>query len=274
MNDIWIDTRGEGSEVLLIAGLSDPAEAWTEQLEGLSESWRVTAFDNRGAGRTPLPDGPLTMASMADDAADVIQAIGADSVHVCGFSGGSMIAQELALRHPEVVRSLVLLSTFAEPDAYFRAVAESWRRLVQNATDDRAMLEDFLVWIYTARAQEEGLVARVIDEILEFPHPQSTEAFVAQLDAILGHSAYDRLPQIDAPTLVLAGDEDITTPARLGRVVADRIPGALFEVMPGEAHQPFQESPAAFNERVERFWRAVEAREPQLAASSAPPPRL
>jgi pimeloyl-ACP methyl ester carboxylesterase len=264
--ELWIDTRGNGSDVLLIAGLSDPAEAWTEQLEGLSGSWRVTAYDNRGSGRTPLPDGPMTTATMADDAAAVIRAVGADSVHVCGFSGGSAIAQELALRYPDAVRSLVLMSTYAEPDAYFRATFESWRRLARNASDERAMLEDFFLWIYTARAHASGLVAQLIDETLAFPHPQSTEAFLAQIDALVNHSAYDRLPQIDVPTLVLAGGDDITTPPRLGRIVADRIPGARFEVMPGEAHQPFQESPVAFNERVERFWRAVEAQSGRRAA--------
>jgi pimeloyl-ACP methyl ester carboxylesterase len=258
MNDIWIDTRGDGPDVLLIAGLSDPAEAWEAQLEGLSGAWRVTAYDNRGTGRTPLPDGPLSLATMADDAAAVIRATGADDVHVCGFSGGSAIAQELALRHPELVRSLVLMSTWARTDAYFTAMTTAWRRMAENATDERAMLEDFFIWIYTARAHEDGTVTEIIDETIAFPHPQSPEAFVRQLDAFVEHDAYDRLPQIAAPTLVLAGSEDITTPPRLGRTVAERIPGALFEVMPDEAHQPFQESPVDFNARVQAFWRSVD----------------
>jgi pimeloyl-ACP methyl ester carboxylesterase len=102
-------------------------------------------------------------------------------------------------------------------------------------------------------------VKEVIDEALAYPHPQTTEAFLAQLDAFVNHDSHDRIDGIAVPTLVLSGAEDITTPSRLGRVVAERIPGARFEVLPGEAHQPFQESPRDFNARVDAFWQSIEA---------------
>ena len=82
------------------------------------------------------------------------------------------------------------------------------------------------------------------------------EAFQRQLDAFMTHDTLDRLAQ-----LVVAGELDIATPPRLGRVVADRIPGAQLAVLPGAAHQRFQETPAEFNDRVDGFWRQVEAQE-------------
>ena len=85
---LWFEQRGAGPDVLLIAGLSDPLEAWQAQLDGFAGSRRVTAFDNRGAGRTPLPDAPLTVPAMADDAAAVLRAAGVARAHVVGFSGG------------------------------------------------------------------------------------------------------------------------------------------------------------------------------------------
>jgi pimeloyl-ACP methyl ester carboxylesterase len=97
---LWVDDRGDGHPVLLIAGLGDPAEAWELQLESLSDHYRTIAFDNRGVGRSPLPETALTVPSMADDAAAVLDGLRIDRAHVAGFSGGSLIAQELALRHP------------------------------------------------------------------------------------------------------------------------------------------------------------------------------
>ena len=94
-------------------------------------------------------------------------------------------------------------------------------------------------------------------EALAFPHRQTVEAFQAQVDACLAHDTAGRLAQIAAPTLVLAGELDIVVPPRFGRMVAAEIPHARFEVLPGEAHQPFQERPAEFNARVDAFWREV-----------------
>jgi pimeloyl-ACP methyl ester carboxylesterase len=252
--------RGAGPDVLLLAGLGDSLEAWEPQLVGLSDRYRLTALDNRGAGRTPLPDGTLTVPLMADDAAAALGSLGIRSAHVAGFSGGSAIAQELALRHPGLVRSLVLMSTYARPDAYFRAMARAWRQMVETAPDERAMLESFYLWVYTRRAHDDGTVAAMIEDALAFPHPQSAEAFLAQLDAFVAHDTLERLDGIAVPTLVLAGGDDIATPPALCRAVADRIPGALFETMEGEAHQPFQEVPDRWNRRVDAFWREVERR--------------
>jgi pimeloyl-ACP methyl ester carboxylesterase len=255
---LWVERRGDGPDVLLIGGLSDPAESWQFQLDGLADRYRLTAFDNRGAGRTPLPEGPLSVEGMADDAAALLRALGVTRTHVAAFSGGSKIAQELAIRHPDLVRSMVVVSTWTRLDRYTRSVTDFLGWLADVAPSERAMLEAFFVWIYTARAHNDGTVAQIIDEALAYPHPQSPQAFKAQLEAFVAHDSTGRLGQIAAPTLVVAGGLDIMTPARLGRVVAEGIPGAEFVVLPEEAHQPFQERPEEFNSLVDAFWREVE----------------
>jgi pimeloyl-ACP methyl ester carboxylesterase len=116
------------------------------------------------------------------------------------------------------------------------------------------------VGVYTPRAHADGTVGQLVDEALAFLHKQSVEAFQAQVDVCLGHDTEDRLPEIAAPTLVLSGEFDIIMPPRVRRSVAAGIPNARFDVMSGEAHQPFQEVPDEFNARVEAFWRQIEAR--------------
>ncbi|MEU4548389.1 alpha/beta fold hydrolase [Nonomuraea dietziae] len=193
---MWVERRGRGPDVLLIAGLSDPAEAWQAQLDGLADRYRLIAFDNRGAGRTPLPQGPLSVPLMADDAAALLRALDVPAA----------------------------------------------------------------LWVYTPRAHADGTVERMIEEALAFPHQQSVEAFQRQFEAFETHETLDRLPEIAVPTLVLAGEIDRATPPLLGREVAEGISGAVFEVLAGEAHQPFQEVPDEFNARVDAFWREVDGR--------------
>ena len=138
---LWVDDRGDGPPILLIAGLGDPAEAWTFQQEGLSSRYRTIAFDNRGVGRSPLPDTPLTVAGMADDAATILDELGIDRADIVGFSGGSVTAQELAIRHPDRVKSLVLMGTFGKADRYFDAVVRMFTWMMDLAPDPHAFLE-------------------------------------------------------------------------------------------------------------------------------------
>ena len=216
--ELWTERRGQGPDVLLIAGLGDPAEAWQPQLDGLSDRFRLTAFDNRGAGRTPLPKGRLSAATMADAAA-LLRALEVSSAHVAGFSIGSAIAQELALRHPELIRSLVLMSTYARPDALWRSQLNFWRWLAEVAPRERSFFEAFFTWVYTPRAHADGTVGQIIEEALAFPYQQSVDAFQAQVDVCLTHDTEDCLKEIGAPTLVLSGELDIILPPRFGRSV-------------------------------------------------------
>jgi pimeloyl-ACP methyl ester carboxylesterase len=258
--EIYVDQVGQGPDVLLIGGLGDTVESWQFQLEGLADRYRLTAFDNRGAGRTAVPEGPATSAAMADDAAGVLRALEISSAHVAGFSMGSAIAQELAIRHPELVRSLVLQSTYARADALFRAQLEFWRWLPEAAPSERAFFEAFFTWVYTPRAHADGTVSEIVEDAMAFPHQQSVEAFQAQVDACLTHDTTGLLSQISVPVLALASEYDIILPPRVGRAVAAEIPGARYELLDGEAHQPFQEIPEKWNAHVDSFWREVEGR--------------
>jgi pimeloyl-ACP methyl ester carboxylesterase len=259
--DIWTDQVGQGPDVLLIGGLGDTVESWQFQLDGLLDRYRLIAFDNRGAGRTVMPDGPVSVEIMADDAAELLRAVDVSPAHVAGFSGGSIIAQELALRHPDLVHSLVLQSTWPVMDPYLRQWARFIQWLVAVAPSERAFLEGFYLAIYTARAHNDGSVGRIIDEVLAFPHKQSAEDVQRFLDAFTDHDTTARLPRITAPTLVLAGGRDMTARPSLGRAVAAGIPNARFEVMEEEAHQPFQEVPDEWNSRVDAFWRDIATRD-------------
>jgi pimeloyl-ACP methyl ester carboxylesterase len=271
--DIWTEQVGQGPDVLLVGGAGDTVESWQFQLDGLRGRYRLIAFDNRGAGRTAMPSVPVTVGAMADDAAAVLDGLGIRSAHVAGFSGGSIAAQELALRRPDLVRSLVLQGTWARPDAYLRAWLRFAGWLAATAPGRREFLEGFFLDIYTPRAHEDGTVAAFVDDVLAFPYEQSAEDLRHYLDALVDHDTTERLPQITAPTLVLAGSIDLVGRPDRARVVAELIPGAVLEVQDGEAHQPFQEVPDRWNARVHAFWQEVEARGVEARGASMPAPR-
>jgi pimeloyl-ACP methyl ester carboxylesterase len=204
---------------------------------------------------------------MAEDAAAVVRSLDAGPAHVAGFSMGGAIAQELALRHPSLVRSLVLNGTYSWPDVYFRRMVSSWIRLLETATSERELLETFYLWVYTRRAHDDGSVERYIDEMMATPLAQGAEEFLATCRALVDWPGVaGRLAAVSAPALVIVGDEDRACPPRLSRALAAELPDAELVVLPGEAHQPFQEVPERWNAVVGDFWRRVEEGELGRAA--------
>ena len=255
--DLHYLQAGEGHDVLLLCGLGDDVTAWNGQFDPFSERYRVTVVDNRGVGRSSLPDGEFTVSDMAQDAIALCDAIGIGPAHVMGFSMGGAIAQELAIARPGLTRSLVIVGSWAYSDRLFRTFIESSAYFAGIADDDRAFLMYFLASTYSKAVFDDGRIDAFCDAALNNPYPQSTEAFQRTARAILDHDTRDRLGAIAVPTLVLHGEEDVICPPRHSREIASLIPGAKLVGVPEQAHQPFQEDPAAFNETVQQFWSSL-----------------
>ncbi len=232
---IYWESRGEGEPVLFIMGMAFSLDMWFRVSSHAAQSYRCILFDNRGAGRSDAPKGLFTIAGMADDAAAVLEAAGAESAHVLGASMGGMIAQELALRRPEMVRSLTLGCTHCgwlwsklPRWRVFRAV---WR--TRRAAPERALevLDGHLYHPRTAAAVIEE------DRVLRLRHLPSARGYRNQILAVmLWPGSRWRLSRLRIPTIVIHGADDPLIPAENGRALAKLIPGAKLEVVHACSH--------------------------------------
>lgn len=250
---LWIEQRGSGPDLVLLCGLGDTHQAWAHQLQSLAGRFRLTAIDNRGVGRSGLPDGAFTVADMAADAAGILDALGIARAHVAGFSMGGAIAQELAIARPDLVASLVLVGTWCRTDAHQRRMFESWAWMAQRADSDEAFVRSLFLWVYTRRAHLSGAVDGWVQQALTEEYPQSTDAFVRTVEAIEAHDAADRLGQVTVPALIVAGDQDLICPPRVQQELAEHLAHCDVRLLPEEAHQPFQEAPDLFDRVVLEF---------------------
>jgi 3-oxoadipate enol-lactonase len=248
------ETRGEGDPLLLINGLGSDRSEWLFQFPAFGRLFRVVAFDNRGTGGSETPPGPYSTAQMADDASALLTHLSIGRAHVLGVSLGGMIAQEVALRHPEKVLRLVLVCTAPGGEGSVRPDPETLRAFVRSPGDDpEEEIRRVIPFLYS-----EGYRAGHPEEIEAFVRrrlkkPVSVEGHAAQMAAAVGHSAWDRLGTILAPTLVIAGDGDRLVPPENSRRIAGRIPGAKFVLLPGAPHRLFAENAEEFNREVTAF---------------------
>jgi 3-oxoadipate enol-lactonase len=230
---IYWDEQGAGEPLLLIMGLGYPAVMWFRTRPVLAKTYRTIAFDNRGVGRSDVPSGPYSINQMASDAAAVLDAIGTNSAHIYGVSMGGMIAQEFALQYPDRVRSLILGCTALGGPQTLKAAPEVAEFFTQRQASKEEAVEAAVPFIYDAHTPRERIDE---DSALRKSWLPTQEAFMAQLQGILGWEGYSRLDQIKVPTLVIHGESDRLIPCGNGKLIAERIPGAELLLLPNAGH--------------------------------------
>lgn len=257
--NIYYEVHGEGEPLVLIAGLGLDLTGWMFQTPEFSKKYRVIVFDNRGVGRTDAPDTPYSIKMMADDTAGLLDALDIEKAHILGLSMGGFIAQELALKHPQRVKSLILATTGAIEPSLAKHVVDTWVRMFREGVSPETLIRDFVSWVFTDKFFENPeQVQMVIDAMLANPYPQPAYAFARQAAADMEHNTRDRIDQITAPTLVLVGKEDIICPVKLSEELATGIPNAELIVLEGGGHGFSIEIPDKFNQAVLDFLAKLE----------------
>ncbi|UCF04213.1 MAG: alpha/beta fold hydrolase [bacterium] len=254
---IYYEIHGEGEPLLLIMGLGTDIQAWIFQIRDFSEEYRTITFDNRDAGRTGVSRKTYTIRTLADDTLALMDALIVDRAHVLGVSMGGYIAQEFAFAHPERVRSLILANTAARPGHRGTLIMDTWARMRTEGIDGELFERQSLPWIFTdATLDDPGKVSAIVRARLENPYIQQADGYRRQVDAARSFDASGRLGAISAPTLVLAGRDDLLVPLWFAEELTERIPNAELVVLPG-GHGLFNEFPAEFNRAVLKFLRGL-----------------
>lgn len=254
---IYWDEQGQGEPVLLIMGLAYPSAMWHRTRPALAARYHTIALDNRGIGRSDMPQGPYPIALMASDAVAVLDAGGIESAHVFGVSMGGMIAQQFALQYPARVRSLILGCTTAGGPSAVRAEPEAIQMLMKREKMSLEQAAEAAVpFIYDPATPRER-----IDEDLAIRRPwfPSPAGYAAQLQGILGWEAYSRLGQVVVPTLVIHGASDRLIPPGNANLIAERIPGAKLVMIPCASHLFLTDQPEVAHRAILDFLEAQSA---------------
>jgi len=249
--ELAYEVLGDGPPLLLIQGLGYGGRGWGPLLDLLAEDFSVAAFDNRGFGGSDVPPGPYTVGELVEDARAVLDAARFERAHIVGASLGGMIAQELALAHPERVDRLVLacttpggLRSYPMPAKTVSLMLEApklppevaLRRFVENALGQGGSAE---------------LVGRIV--AYRIANPPDPGGWQFQAAASATHDTLDRIGGIAAPTLVVHGTEDAVVDSRNAELLVERIAGARLELLPGCGHLLFWEEPERFATLVKAF---------------------
>ena len=237
--------RGEGQPLLLIQGMSGNHLAWGEPFLGdLERDFDLVAYDHRGVGHSSVVTDPFSIKDMADDAAALIDALGWESAHVVGISMGGMVAQELALRHPDRIRTLTLGCTYSGGEGSALASSQVSTKLAEammSGDPDRAIATAYEVNVSPGYGADKSAYGTFYEMATALPTP--VPVIMLQMQAVMGHDTSARLGSIEAPTLVVHGTEDRMLPVVNGELIARLIPHARLELLEGVGHMFWWEQP-------------------------------
>ncbi len=252
-SELHVERRGDGEPLLLVQGMGGHSGHWGKPfLDALTSDFETILFDHRGIGRSGPLTGDITTADLAADALALLDGLEVEEAHVFGFSMGGMVAQELALRAPERVRTLTLASTTAggtQSKPTSGDVVQALTAAVLSGDRERVLRTGYGIVLSRAFVADAGnwdafaAIAR--------DHPASLQTLMEQQAAVVAHDAYGRLRAVSVPTLVVHGSEDQMLEAVNGELIASMIPGARYELLEGVGHLVFWEQP----ERVARLVR-------------------
>lgn len=253
---IYWNEEGQGTPVLMLMGLGWASNMWHRTRPLLAARYRTVAFDNRGAGRSDVPPGPYSMATMASDAAAVLDAAGITAAHLLGVSMGGMIAQEFALQYPHRVHSLTLACTTPGGPHSLRPEPAVIEALFRTGLSAEQRAKEAVPYLYDSRTPQDRIDQDLAELSKWYPVPLGV---LAQQGAILAWEAYDRLDRIAAPTLVLHGVNDRLVPAGNADFIARRIRGAQLVKLADAAHILFTDRPVEVHRIVLGFLSAQPA---------------
>lgn len=249
--ELYYECHGEGPRLLYLCTTYDDLRQSPDIFDSpAGKHFTLLTYDQRGQGRTRCPEGGWTMADYAEDAARMMRASGWNKAAVLGVSFGGMVAQELAIRHPEMITRLALCCTssggkggksYPLHELSGQPVDEMARNLAR-ISDTRRDME----WM-AAHSQDYKMILKRLKERLQCagggPDPR-------QLAARKEHNTYDRLPQIKLPVLVAGGKYDGISPSANLEALAKQIPNAQLKMFEG-GHQFLDQAPPAWNTVIE-----------------------
>ena len=269
--EIAYQAVGEGRPILLCNGLGGGWEAWSHQIQYFRDRYRLLSWDYRGLYGSALPQDPgaLRIADHARDAQHLLAEEGADRAAVVGWSMGVQVGLELFRASPDRVASLAMLNGLAgRPWDYvfnlnlvgrllppflrgLRSMPKSIEAIIRQAT----RLPDPGQWAkrigLAAGTLDEQLVAELVMRLREL----DMNTFIRMLERMGEHDGWDLLPQLDVPTLIVAGSRDVFTPRAAAERMARRTRGSEIMLLPGATHYAALEYPEMFNLRLEKFLR-------------------
>jgi pimeloyl-ACP methyl ester carboxylesterase len=252
---LYYKTLGEGRPLLLISGLGADHTTWLPVTFHLAKYFKVILFDNRGIGKSSIPDdGECTIEKMAKDAFLLLEKMNIPKSHVIGHSLGGYVAQELAATYPEKVEKLILLSTKTRAQAAQKLYNETTFSMMQQNLPREIIIKNSLCHLFSNKFLENKKnIEFFIESAMKKPVDESRKSYFYQANAAINFDTSKAASKITAPTLIISGEQDMLATPQDAKHLNQQIKHAQIKILYDMAHMPHLEIPQEISDLIKQF---------------------
>lgn len=250
--EIYYESHGAGTPVLLVPGLGGVGSYWAPNIEGFARKHQVIVHDHRGTGQSSRSLIRYSVDQMASDLLAVMDHLGIEQAHLVGHSTGGAIGQTLAITHPQRLLSLTIYASWTKADPFFSRVFEA-RRALLTEVGVAAYVRSTPVFLYPDWWLNQNIALIEQREKMIIPNFPAPEIGASRIDAILAFDRTAELASIKTSTMVICAKDDILTPPYFSRELANMIPGAILVELERGGHCASETNVSAFNDAVLGF---------------------
>lgn len=257
---IWYEDTGGGGETIVFShGLLWSGEMFADQVEFLKDRYRCITYDHRGQGRSEVTGSGYDMDSLAEDAAELIRKLGTRPVHFAGLSMGGFVGMRLAIRHPELIKSLILIETTADPEPRENVPRYRFLNFIAKWFGFGIVAARVMPIMFGKKFMEDPGRAELRKHWKE---ALTMNDRVGTTKAVRGvverDGVYGQLGRIEAPTLIIVGDQDTATVPAKSERMHEAIAGSKLVYIEGAGHSSSIEEPFAVNAAIDSFLMEME----------------
>lgn len=250
--EIYYEDMGQGFPLVLLHALTFDSRMWADQVASLSKKYRCINMDFRGHGRSSMPDSECTLEQLAEDVYSLMKELGIEQAHVAGLSLGGMVAMRLALAHPDIVRSLVLVGTSAQAEEAERAAQYETMARISKEQGPEAIMQGVLP-LFFSQAFIQGQPEKLQAFKEQFRNIDREGVYRATLATARRRDIGEEIKSIRVPTLIIVGEQDLTEPVSEAETIQRQIAGSRLEKIAGAGHIACLEQPEKVTAVMEEF---------------------
>ncbi len=235
--NLYYEVYGTGKPIVFVSGFSTHHMTWLSYVEDFKKDYQMIVFDNRGAGQTSAPTSPYTVETMADDTIGLMDYLKIPQASMVGSSMGTGVITTLAYKYGDRINKGALIAPFAKlPNASLLKIATTGK-LMKAGVPIKLVVETVIPWLFSRDfVQYPDKFQAKVKEMAENPHPQTSEGFMGQFEALKAFDSSPFLAKIETDFLLLAGEEDLSSPLWCAKYLHKNLKSSTFRSFPRVGH--------------------------------------